>query len=114
MPLEYIFLSLGISLALTLVLELGFAFVFKLRRKALLLTVLANILTNPAVVVLHLLLCRYYAFPEVAVISVLEISAVGIEALIYKTESSIKRPFLFSLGANAFSYFCGLLIGALI
>lgn len=113
MSLKYILLSLGISLTLTLILELFFALIFKVRGKALLLTIFANILTNPAVVVLYLLFCRHYTFPEAVVISILEISAVVVEAVIYKT-SGIKRPFLLSLGANAFSYLCGLLIGSLI
>ncbi len=115
MSFEYILSSLAISLFLTLILELTFSLFFKLKSKALLLTVLVNILTNPAVVILFLLLCRYYSLSEFAVIAVLEIIAVIIEGMIYKTGcAEIKRPFLFSLGANTFSYICGAVISSLI
>lgn len=115
MSLEYILLSLGISLFLTLALELAFALVFKVRGKALLIVALVNVLTNPAVVILHLLLCRHFSLPEIAVVSILEIFAVIAEAAVYKARcTSIKRTFLFSLGANAFSYLCGVLIDTFI
>ncbi len=115
MTLEHILLSLLVSLLLTAILELVFALVFRVRGYTLLIVTLVNILTNPAVVVLFNLFCRHYSLPELAVIPILEISAVLIEALIYKTRcSTIKRPFLFSLGANIFSYLCGLIISALI
>ena len=115
MSLEYILYSLGISLLLTLALELAFALVFKVRGRALLIVILVNILTNPAVVTLYLLFCRHFSLPALIIVSVLEISAVIIEAIIYKTRClSITKPFLFSLGANAFSYLCGVVIGALL
>ncbi len=114
MSLENILISLGVSLSLTLILELVFALTFKVRNQSLLIVIFANILTNPAVVMLHLLLCRYCAFPEVPVVLVSEISAIILEWLIYSHCTDIKKPFLFSLAANAFSYSCGLLAGALI
>lgn len=114
MPLDYILVSLAVSLLLTLLLELLFALVFGIKGHALLISALANILTNPAVVILHLLLCRHYSLPEAAAIPLLEISAVLTEALIYAKCTDIRRPFLFSLGANTFSYFSGALISALL
>lgn len=114
MSFKYIFLSLGISLFLTLILEIAFALVFKVRSKSLLIVLLANVLTNPAVVVLHLLLCRHYTFSEIPVILVLECSAILTEAVVYKHCTDIKKPFLFSLSSNTFSYLCGLLAGSLI
>ncbi len=112
---EFIYSSLGISLLLTLVIELLFALCFRIRGKDLIIVGLVNVLTNPAVVVLYLLLCRYYCLWDAAVVIILEIIAFLTEALIYKTVCrSIKRPFLFAFGANAFSYLCGALIGVLL
>ena len=48
-------LSMAAALGLTLVLELTFALIWGLRKKELLLVVLMNILTNPAVNLLYLL-----------------------------------------------------------
>ncbi len=114
MPLEYILLSLCISLSLTVFLELIFALVFRARGQTLLIVALVNVLTNPAVVVLFLLLCRHYSLPEFAVVAILEAVAVLIEALIYARCTEIRRPFLFSLAANAFSYLSGAVISALL
>ncbi len=112
---EYIFLSLSVSLLLTVALELMFALLFKIRGRTLIIVILVNILTNPAVVVLYLLLCRHYTFPPLAVVPILEVSAFLAEALIYKTRCrSIQHPFIFALGANLFSYLCGVVIGTLI
>lgn len=114
MSLEYILLSLCISLLLTVFLELIFALVFRARGRALLIVTLANVLTNPAVVVLFLLLCRHYSLPEYAVVPILETGAMLIEALIYARCTEIRRPFLFALAANAFSYLSGAVIGTLL
>lgn len=101
-----IFASLAISLALTLLLELLFALMVGVRKtRDLVLVVLVNTLTNPPVVLLHTL------FPAVWVTALLELSAVGVEAAIYsKCAQSIRKPLLFSLGINAFSYLTGLLL----
>ena len=42
--------------------------------------------------------------------AVLEIAAVIAEWLVYKSRTDIKKPFLFSLCANGFSFLCGILI----
>ena len=104
-------LSLIISLFLTLFLETGFAFVFKKRKKDLLLVVLVNILTNPAVVLLHWLILKYTLFDIIMTKIMFETLAILIEAFYYKKYGeNMKKPFLFSLGANVFSYGTGALL----
>lgn len=111
-----VLLSMAVSLGLTLVLELCFCLAVGVRgRRDLLLVVLVNVLTNPLVVSLHSLLSLKTALPEAAIVIPLELSAFLVEGLCYKYRSeSIRRPFLLSLGANAFSYLCGLLLSKII
>lgn len=110
-----IFLNLAISLGLTLALELIFALVFKVRGRDLILIVLVNFLTNPAVVLSHALLSGYTSIAEVYIILALEVTAISIEWLCYKYRAeNIRRPLLFSIGANSFSYLSGLIILAII
>lgn len=105
-----IVLSLVVSLFLTLFLETGFAFILKKRNKDLLLVVLVNILTNPAVVLLYWLTKKYTLYDTILVTTILETLAILVEAFYYKKfGDQFKTPFLFSLGTNAFSYGMGLL-----
>ena len=105
-----LFLSLAVSLALTLALELAFALVWRVERSDLPAVALANLLTNPVVV-----LCRHGAawyFPRylIAVTAALELWAVGTEGLIYARRSRIARPWAFSLCANGLSFLIGFII----
>ena len=102
-----IFLSLGVSLALTLLLEGFCALLWKVEQRDMPLLFLANLLTNPVVV-----LCRHGAaalWPEGLVLAtlLLELWAVGTEGYLYRTRSRIRRPWRFSIGANLFSYIIG-------
>ena len=106
---------LAVSLLLTLVFEEGFALVWGLRgRRELGLVALVNILTNPPVVLLYYTatgLWRWYAIP---VTIVLEASAVLVEWRCYRAFSDqVKRPFLFALLINLFSYGAGCVINLL-
>ncbi|MCM1193401.1 MAG: hypothetical protein NC123_11190 [Butyrivibrio sp.] len=93
----------ALPLALTLAFEGVFALVWGLRRRDLLLLVLVNVLTNPAVVLLHAL------FPGRVVTAVLELGAVAVEGGCYsRLGSAVRRPWLFSLCANGFSFCLGL------
>lgn len=108
---QRIFMMLGISLGLTLVLELLFAIVAGKRGKDLVLVCLVNIMTNPVVVLSYYLAVRYTAVHPVFVKAVLELLAVAVEAGIYKAcGNGFRRPLLFSLGANMFSFWTGVLI----
>lgn len=111
---EIIIRSMLVSLLLTIVLELAFALIWGVRqRRDLIVNVLCNTFTNPVVCSVY-----YYCYfvlslsgaGRIIVLILLEISAVLTEWLIYKKTIDIKRPMLFSLGANGFSYFTGLLI----
>lgn len=94
-----------LPLSLTLLLEGTVALVWKLRKWDWLLFVLANVLTNPAVVLLHAM------FPCPAVTAALELTAVAVEGFCYRGLSyAIRRPWLFALSANAFSFCMGLVV----
>ena len=105
------FKALGVSLLLTLALELGAALIAGKRKAALLTVALANVLTNPPVV-LCVLLWRYAALRyEVLLIAALELLAVCAEAWIYRSERDhFPHPWLFSLLLNGISFGTGLLL----
>lgn len=99
--------TFAVSLGLTLLLELPFVYVWGLRsRYNLMLAVLVNVLTNPAVVLLHGL-----GIPALP----LEIMAIAVEGFCYqKRGGGITRPFLLAFFANAFSYSIGLVLNCLL
>jgi len=98
------------SLSLTLILELGFALCWGLRQKHdLIVVMLVNILTNPVVVLL------YHTVPQTKdFVLLLELGAVLVEAFCYRFCSvTLRKPLLFSLCANLFSYGTGCVINFL-
>ena len=108
-------LSLGVSLALTLAFELLFALLWGLRGRDLILCCLVNILTNPPVVLCALLWRNYVQGPGWLPVPLLEAGAVLTEGYFYRRNGEqVRRPFLFSLCANAFSYGLGLAFNALV
>lgn len=108
--------ALGVSLALTLVLELGFALAWGLRgRRELCLAALVNCLTNPPVVLLYHTAVGIWGWPRLAVTAALECAAVLVEWRCYRACSEqLRRPFLFALLVNAFSYGTGCVINLLL
>ena len=102
--------ALGISLGLTLVLESIFGLIWGITGKwDWLLLLLVNVVTNPIVVTLHYCVSTFWGFTIV-----LEVFAVVAEWLAYRKWGKSTHPaFLFSLCANCFSYFSGLLINLL-
>ena len=105
-----LFLSLAVSLALTLLLELGFAWLWGAERRDLPAVALANVLTNPAVVLCRRAASWYLPLALPAVTLALELGAVAAEGLVYRRQSQIAWPWAFSLCANAFSFLTGLLL----
>lgn len=105
-------LALAFSLAATVLLEACFFLLTgKRNKKDLLLVILVNVLTNPPVVLLFWLAALHTSINGWIIKAPLEILAVLIEAFYYKRYArDIKRPFLFSLAANAFSFTAGVLI----
>ncbi len=103
--------ALGLSLGLTLAFELGFALLWGLRGRDLVLCALVNLLTNPPVVFCALLWRYYGPGPAWLPVPLLEALAVLTEGRFYRRDGeSIRRPFLFSLCANAVSYALGLVV----
>lgn len=102
---------LAVSLALTLVLEGAFALLWGVKeRRDWLLVVLVNVVTNPIVVSLYCL--GLDSWPEVAA---LELTAVAAEWLAYRRWGRGVRPaLLFSVCANCFSFFSGMLLNFVI
>ena len=105
-------IALAVSLTLTLVLEIGFyLLVGKRNKKDLLLVLLVNILTNPVVVLLYWLAFLYTDWNTTIVIIPLEVFAILVEGYYYKKYGqSFKRPFVFSLAANTFSFSVGVFL----
>ena len=115
-PARILLPGLAISLALTFILELSYAWFWGMRGlHDFLLAAAVNMLTNPIVVfVYYLVWYRRFAVNRGLVTLGLEIWAVVTEALLYrKYAKTIRRPWLFSLSVNAFSYAAGELINAL-
>ena len=111
--------ALAVSLGLTLALEVGFFVASRLALrvsprdaggKDLLLVVLVNVLTNPVVVLFYWLGALYTGWNRTLIKIPLEVFAVVTEGVYYrKYGRGFKRPFLFSIAANAFSFFAGVL-----
>ena len=106
---------LAVSLLLTLAFEEGFALLWGLRgRRELGLVALVNCLTNPPVVLLHYTAVNLWGWSAVPVTAVLEAAAVVVEWRCYRTYSEqIKKPFVFALLVNLFSYGAGCVINLL-
>ncbi len=106
---------LAFCLGCTILLETSFALFAGIRgRKNLLTVVLAQIITNPAVVLLMLWcgmnLRWHHAMYELPI----ESAVVVVEWLLYKNFlRDLKRPFAFSLAANYFSYSFGIVLSYL-
>lgn len=114
--MENIIYILIISLLLTLLFETAFALVAGVRNvKDIVIVLLVNIITNPVVVFSYYTVITYTDFSGVAAKAVLEAAAVATEALLYRRYAyNIKKPLLFSIGANLFSFTMGLIINILI
>ena len=99
-----IFISLFISLLLTFVIEVPIAYMQKIPLKV---AFYVNLITNPTVVILYHW-AKYYKFPIIWFVIVIEIAAIIIEGYFYK--DYYKKPWRFSLCVNALSFTIGLLL----
>lgn len=106
---------MGISFVLTAAVELAVALVTGIRAgKDILLVFLANLITNPAVVLLYYLASYHTEWAPAFIKLPLEIAAVLIEAHFYKIYGvNISRPLLFSFGSNLISFGVGMIAGAI-
>lgn len=103
-----IFLSLAVSLLLTLALELGYALLWGVGRRDLPLVALANVLTNPVVVLCYTAAAVFIPRLLIPAVAVLEVGAVVVEGWLFHTRSDIRFPWAFGLCANLFSLTIGL------
>jgi len=103
---------LAISLLLTLVFEETFALLWGIRgKREIILVLLVNVLTNPPVVLLYYTATGLWHWNAVLVTLILESAAVIVEWRCYRAYSEqVKRPFLFALLVNIFSYAIGCVI----
>ena len=77
----------------------------------LLLLILANLMTNPAVVLLYWLVAMSTKWNAYLIQAPLEALAVLTEGLLFKKYGQeFKRPYLFAIAVNAFSYGAGILL----
>ncbi len=105
----WIYKILFTGLFLTLLFELSVAFLWKVEKSDIKIVILANVVTNPLVVLLYYLaLCHGVA--SWWIIAILEVSAVVVESICYKYKTNIKNSTIFAVIANAVSYSLGLLI----
>lgn len=104
--------SMAAALAMTLILELVFALVWGIRDWRLWLIVLMNLLTNPAVNLLHALAARLLGWSGFLPVLLLEAAAVCAEALCCR--GAVRRHWLFAVLINLFSYSAGALIQQLL
>ena len=107
--------SLAVSLVLTLALELGFALAWGLRgKRELTVVALVNCLTNPPAVLLHHAAVHTLGWGNVPVTAALELAVVVVEWRCYRACSEkLKRPLLFAVCANGFSYGAGCVLNLL-
>lgn len=103
---------LAVSLALTLLLEEGFALAWGLRgRRELGLAALVNCLTNPPAVLAYHTAVRLWGWSPSFTAAALECAVVLAEWRCWRAFSQqVRRPLLFSLAVNAFSYGAGCFI----
>lgn len=106
---------LGVSLLLTLLFEEGLALLWDLRGwRELTVVALANLLTNPAVVLLRHTAVGLWGWSALPVTAALELAAAMTEWRCYRACSrQLARPLLFSVLANALSYGAGCIINLL-
>ena len=88
------------SLGLTLLFELPIAYLWGLRKRELLTVFMANLMTNPLAVALHLM-----GIPQIPI----EIGVVLAEGAAYSLHFE-KRPWLLALVSNAISWGIGLML----
>ena len=104
-------------LSCTVIIECGIAFISGIRKaKDLLFVLLVNIMTNPLLVVLTVIVNLFFGRLWYYIsLAVLEIGAVAAEGLVYKFTIKHKlNPFLLSLILNSASFFLGLIINRIV
>lgn len=104
--------SLAVSLMLTIAFEIGFFLLTGKRdKKDLLLLVLLNALTNPLVVLLYWIASIHTNWNTSVIKMPLELFAILTEGYYYQKYGCVfRRPYIFSIAANMFSFWLGVLL----
>lgn len=108
-----IVISFVFALSLTILVEWGLSFIFLKRKEDRKAVILAQILTNPALNFLLFLNYNFFTLNQNLLLAFLEISAVTIEAIVYKkclSENTKIGSVLLSLLLNFASFAIGYLI----
>ena len=103
--------SMLLALFLTLILELLFALLWGIRNDGLLMVFLMNLLTNPAVNLLHEMAGILLGWQGFWLVLVLEAAAILAEGLCCR--GLVRHPWLFAILVNLFSYGIGELLQVL-
>ena len=101
-------LSVLTALSLTLLFELFFALIWGIRREGLLLVILMNVMTNPAVNLLYFFAVSLLGWRSLWVVPPLELAVVIVEGICCR--GVIRRPWLFVVLANGVSYTLGVIL----
>lgn len=106
---------MGISFVLTVLLELMIAKIFRLNGRDMMLTAVANLLTNPAVNAVYYIASGIFNIFGVWIKLPLEAAAVIAEWQVYKHfGDKIDKPFILSLSANCFSFTVGMILNIIL
>ena len=103
-----LFVSMASALLMTLALELVFALVWGLRNQQLWMVVLMNVLTNPAANALYGFMTAYLGWQRLLPAIILETAVITVEGLCCR--DFMKKPWLFAVLVNLFSYTAGLIL----
>lgn len=112
MIVKYLFTTFGVSLVLTELIELTVAYLLGIRtRKSFKTLFIANIITNPLVVLIAMVV-KINNFGNIRTIyTVMEFMVVIVEGYIYsKNVGDCKHPYYLSLILNTISYLLGYLL----
>ena len=110
--------SLFYCLSLTIMIELIIAIVFGIRdKKDIYLVILAQVLTNPVVVLtttFAYVKCSYTVY--IIIVAIMELLAIIVEGLLYKKylKKQTLNPFVFALILNMISFISGFIISPII
>ena len=103
------------NLLLTIIIECALIALILRRREAVLAGVLANLLTNPALNLVTIVLCGNLSLPYLPVVVPLELAAVAAEVWVYASLPGLSRvrAWLISFFLNAASFSTGLVLSAI-
>jgi len=110
--------SLFYCLSLTIMIELIIAIIFGIRdKKDIYLVILAQVLTNPVVVLTTTFASLKFSYTVyIIIVAIMELLAIIVEGLLYKNylKKQTINPFAFALFLNMISFIMGFVISPII